>query len=259
MKLAELVKEESIGDVVARWTPKRMNEEQIIEWCEENASAFMKNGKAIFRGTFDDLTGLLDTRGLKRSSANSYNYYNLWIDNHPTWIGYPKRSQSLICSTDFDSAENFGSVYLIIPKDNTPIGVCPEHDMWGSFNDISHIMPNGDLNDFMHVMRAALPTGGTFNTWAELTRALKRTTIEWSGKTNSLKNFMVDTDCENLWDLFEEVFDPESNSFTLSNSSNFSGLPNREVWVSGDIMQIELHQTSDALMDYFRAHFGKVI
>ena len=69
-----------------------------------------------------------------RVSANTYNYYTLIMDNSNVWKKYPKRSHSLICSTDERYASDFGDgeTYSIFPQNNASIGVCPGSDIWGA-------------------------------------------------------------------------------------------------------------------------------
>jgi hypothetical protein len=70
-----------------------------------------------------------------RSSLNTENYYTLLIDNGPLWKNYPKRSESIICSTNASSAKKYGDLFLVIPKDTAKIGICPVWDIWFSFQD----------------------------------------------------------------------------------------------------------------------------
>jgi len=75
-------------------------------------------------------------KGEPRKSANTFNYYTLLNDNSPKWVSYPKRSQSIICSTLEGGAQGYGTMYYVFPYDNTKIGVCPEDDYWHSFQKV---------------------------------------------------------------------------------------------------------------------------
>ena len=69
-----------------------------------------------------------------RHSANTSNFYTAFIDSNPSRGGYPKRSSSWICSTDYDTAFGFGigQPFAIIPFDGAKIGVCYGSDLWNA-------------------------------------------------------------------------------------------------------------------------------
>lgn len=72
--------------------------------------------------------------------ANS-NLHNEYINNDSQWVSFPKRA--VIGASHVDIARRRGSssgVYLILPVNNTPIGLCPQHDVWASFENINKIM-----------------------------------------------------------------------------------------------------------------------
>lgn len=257
MKLVELVKEESIGDAVARWTPKQMTDAEIIAWCKEKASGYLEHSEPIFRGTSGDLTGLLDTRNLKRTSANTLNTYNLWIDNHASWRGFPKRSQSLICSNSQDGADLFGDVYLIIPADGTKVGVCPESDMWGSFNDIEQILgPRRNADSFLNVLDSVGIESDSWNNLKKSARQTKTSELRGSPRAfpemvEALKNWAEKNEYDTIYNLLEDVFDPDINGFKLVSSVGLDEPKSREMWMSGDIMQVEIQAMSDELRKFF--------
>lgn len=68
-----------------------------------------------------------------RISRNTNNYYTLMIDNFSNWNKYPKRSKSIICTTDYQYASHMSSkVYRVFPENGSYIGVCPMDDIWGA-------------------------------------------------------------------------------------------------------------------------------
>lgn len=82
-----------------------------------------------------------------RVSANTNNYYTILFDNLPSWKDYPKRSKSIIGTVNYYTAEFYGTIYRVIPKDGSKIGVCPEDDIWNSFHILnSHFMTLQDFN-----------------------------------------------------------------------------------------------------------------
>lgn len=84
-----------------------------------------------------------------------YNYYNLLFSNLPSWLKYPKRSKSIVATTSYYEANGRNSrdtPYRLFPVDGSDIGVCPDSDIWDSFQDTL----DGDLADFNHILLSFL-------------------------------------------------------------------------------------------------------
>jgi len=109
-----------------------------------DATEALLDGKVIYKGIKTNHLKYRDSKSgvqynvlkpLKdRKSKNTTNTYTLWLNNHPTWEQYPNRN--VICSLSSHVAGKYGTTYIILPKNGTKIGVCPERDFWLSFNDI---------------------------------------------------------------------------------------------------------------------------
>ena len=71
-----------------------------------------------------------------RVSANTSNIYTFYTSNLlPSWKDKPKRNKSFICSLSRLYAENFGEeLYAVFPHNDAKIGICPNDDLWDSFN-----------------------------------------------------------------------------------------------------------------------------
>ena len=102
----------------------------------------MKDHTYIFRGSSSKGLRYADPRSYTRHSANTSNFYTLIIDNSESWKGYPKRSQSLICTSDFGMADHYGAqgdAFVVLPYGNPTIGLCGRPDFWVSFPQIEKI------------------------------------------------------------------------------------------------------------------------
>jgi hypothetical protein len=106
----------------------------IQDYCMQAYKGYT-NGSRIYRGMqYDTDYYYIDPKsGKPRVSANTMNYYTLINDNSPYWKKYPKRSESLICTTDKDISEEYGISYVVLPYNGAKIGVCPANDYWFSF------------------------------------------------------------------------------------------------------------------------------
>lgn len=117
--------------------------------CRKSVKAYLDNQRSgyIWRGVYDRRVTNYQGFGKgeePRKSANTYNYYTLFMDNHPLWKSYPKRSESFICTTDMNKADIYGSRFAVFPVDGSNIGVCPSRDLWDSFSALRY----DSLSDF---------------------------------------------------------------------------------------------------------------
>jgi len=91
----------------------------------------------IYRGNrSSDTLAVVDPKTSTRTSQNTDNYYTLFIDNDPSWSKFPKRSKSLICTTDYSKSILYGNGYVMFPVNGSDIGICPKGDIWGSFKGL---------------------------------------------------------------------------------------------------------------------------
>jgi len=112
--------------------------------CKKSVAAG-KAGKFLFRG-FGDRRGfgeqhqdsalIVDTTGSVRTSADTNNAYQSMMEIHPALNTFPPRTSSLICSTNYNAAEEYGtpeSVYIVLPYDNVgELAISDEADFLGT-------------------------------------------------------------------------------------------------------------------------------
>jgi hypothetical protein len=95
----------------------------------------IKNGSILFRGLSGgkneaDGYKIIDTTKAHRTSRDTNNIYQLLMDNSAGFKDYPKRKNSLICSTGLTTAENYGTVNVLIPIDGTKIAALKHPDIF---------------------------------------------------------------------------------------------------------------------------------
>lgn len=93
----------------------------------------IKNNNPIWRG-FRDLDDSVpfyrvDPSKTVRKSQNTNNYYTMIWDHHPDWQGWPKRSRSLIATSDISYAGDYGNRFAVIPYDGAKIGAVNSNDL----------------------------------------------------------------------------------------------------------------------------------
>ena len=197
-----------------------------------------------------------------RVSANAQNYYTLWMDNHPDWAKFPKRSQSFICSEDSDTAFDFGDLFLVIPYDDAHIEIVPADDLWSAIiipkkNSLSY---SGSLRDFVeniHDLFTALRRPSP-KTYEDLVQALKGITYEDidddSGKSHmrAIKKVMDRTASLNLYQAFKEIINP--TRFTQLRARQYSNTGNGyELAIQGKAIFIPAdNETLSKFADFFK-------
>jgi hypothetical protein len=222
---------------------KEISEEEAINLIKKNCQQALK-GTPIYRGIRRSSTVnymFIDPKsGKPRVSANTRNYYTLINDNSPYWKQYPKRSRSIICTTDSMSASRYGWVKRVFPYDGAKIGVCPERDYWLSFQKI--LGEYITLDEFNNILYKLINTkaniyGFNDSSYKNIVESFK--TFDMFMKDSpklleSIKNeypMFKDYDPEKITFLeyVQKLLSPKPNGFKLKKSGD--KLPReREVW-----------------------------
>lgn len=135
--------------------------DQAVAWLKANASKSLEASKSsrnwFYRGAkYSEFFGLIDSRKFNRVSANTLNTYTIWFDNNPMWKDFPKRSKGLVCSSSRNVASGYassGSPYLVIPSDDSHVGVVGARDFWNAFPATKELGPGMyDLDDFVRTV-----------------------------------------------------------------------------------------------------------
>lgn len=221
-----------------------------------------ENGNKIFRGTRNKYQIIVsDPSKYERESANTTNQYNLLISHMlPSWQEWPKRSRSLICSEDPNTAEAYsmGNPFIVLPLGNPIIAVCPYEDFWNSFQ----IMAN-DFNelflDFFKTVRYMLPDlnyPDDLSSVQGLASILKL--YDQLAKANPPELEKIKKDFESVkWGIadrrkmstmllsghsmsaLDQFFDPTANNFKKARYSEWSSRKTAECWFSGPAVLVK--------------------
>lgn len=200
------------------------------------------NKYPIFRG-FDgrDEAYVVNPSDFTRKSANTENYYTVLIDNLPDWKDYPKRSKSIICTTDSYKARRYGNVYKVYPVDGSKIGVCPSDDIWPSFQpDISWLYQfNNDLDRMSVLLNQKIHSNSNV-IFSDL--------IKFFDDIQKKKGIILDDlECEfeepifqryiksrnTFKELVEDALNPTKHGFDLYTPKTFDVSGDHEVWTDG--------------------------
>jgi len=214
----------------------------IKKQCSSALSA-MRKGKEVYRGVGDASVGKSDfifikPTGSDRVSANTHNLYTLVIDGSSKWAKYPKRSKSIICTTDYNNANNYGRTFIVLPKNGYTLGICPTEDMWASF----YSSLDGRLDNFNEEVAELIDEMGMeysiykqLKTPSDLKSLMKEMdkAFDESGVSEERFDWLRGYNGSFL-KLFEMLLDPEQNGFKTSKDINSLPDGEREVWTDSD-------------------------
>ena len=265
---------EKSSDEANLYVAPRMDAQEVIDWCEKNAPKFLANVKSrkirIYRGAELQL-GVIDTNKFNRRSANTVNYYTLWLDNSAKWKEYPKRSKSLICANALHVAESFGDTHWVIPKDINLVGECSSDDFWNSFKfeeeldlPITADFGPDDIMDFTDSLfhQSKIYEPAVEKEYPSLLDALKKCDIEVlkdyeknikvSKWYRDIMRAILDNehDFKNMAEVFDFLFDPTKNDFKVTTAGMLATSTIKEFWIQG---QCALIPTSFASERGFKA------
>jgi hypothetical protein len=263
--------------------------EDLVKWLKDIAPWYLENGDEImpiYRGvrvfkyekTNRDFVKILKVQPskFKRQAANTHNFYIDLMDGSPLWEGYPKRSKSIICSTNYKYANDYGEVFRVIPlKENETFAVCSENDAFLSFPYLASTLKNisgsgmtftiAGFNNWL--MTFGLQNGDDYETIknkieTNIHKILNDEHFERSnwhnfdGYTSALKRHIkegtiyADT-------LFEDILSwmsPENNKFRKieynRNTRYSEDFNDKEVWTEADCVLIDEILFQNILEEY---------
>lgn len=196
----------------------------------------MANKADIYRGTKSKhrTYNIIEGQKGKRKSQNTSNHYTLIFDELIAEKNkdYPLRSASIIASTDRNYAKKYGTVYNVIPYDDTWIGVVPSEDIW----DLRVKLALGSkslssMND--NFSKAGIPSGSIGDIAEEIESMSEDEFKDHFG--GNLKSQ------ENVEQQIREMYDLDKLGFKFIQSKDYKGSEG-EVWIGGKCLLIESEQ-----------------
>lgn len=113
--------------VISKAEMEKLQVEKAIELLNKHCKNGLKaieNGDVLYRGE-KGVRGdfiLVDSKSMVRTSRDTNNLYQLMMDNSTALNEYPKRENSIICTTDFGEATAYHSnVRVLFPFDGTNV------------------------------------------------------------------------------------------------------------------------------------------
>jgi len=234
----------------------KVSEEVALEWLRKN-DGWKGSRLRIFRGTsFISPYGIVRPSEHTRKSRNTLNYYTLMIDNFKSWNSFPKRSKSIICSTNEDYASGFANeeVYQVFAKKGGVYGVCSGGDIWRSFKSFEPYGVDNANSMIEKLFKKALDIKGLFSknlnvtTWSEFIELADICDSIDKGELqeflyNDVKTFFMfkivyfETNIKFL-NACEEAYLPKPNGFKIMTYGSGSLPDDVEVWTDSDCLLV---------------------
>ena len=137
----------------------QLSENEFINLAKTKCKDFLASPKYLqrikgsYNGDYSYINPKLSHRNPLMKDEGSggvfSSHHTLLMDNLPSWNGFPKRTQSIIGSTNFGFDPSFGDhYYCIIPYDGANFGVAPDADLWNSYCEI--ILNTADTQPYMY-------------------------------------------------------------------------------------------------------------
>ena len=250
IKLKNLI---SIDEVVrSKYINKDIADKFIQRYCTTSLDR-NKHGFKIYRGRNKN-NGMniqphmiINPKQSERKSKNTSNIYTSLIDSSDRWKDYPKRSRSIIATTNKGYAYSYGMPYLVYLINGAKIGLCSSDDFWGSFKYIKDEFNIGNMEEFNgEVLRFfrnlndvigknLIPNGLSNNIspnninsildkfQSELTEKILQTALLDYDITEFGEKF-IDylKKGGNIREFFDDILDPSKNKFRLTTIENFN-------------------------------------
>jgi hypothetical protein len=246
-------------------------------WYLENIDNIMPIYRGLKGGKYAD-NRIIEVQPSKftRGAANTYSHYIELMDNSPYWKDYPKRSKSIVCSTDWRKAWGYkhgrggGAVYRVIPiKENEKFGVCPKDDVFVSFPVFKQFMLDnfyGKSFQKYNPHKVKVYNLDTFieklvyyfdlykiNSYEDIKKQME---IAKDSTEYPMKSAFSDYTL-NPANVFEDILkamSPEANGFELINynrNTQKSPTPlSKEVWTEADCILVEDKEFQKELKEY---------
>jgi len=221
--------------------------DDAIKIFKTKCSDYNIDNTTIYRGIRTSMrTPYLEVspKKYKRSAGYSNTTYLNFIDGSESWSSYPKRRESIICSTSDSTADAYGDLYVVIPFNGAKFGVCPSDDFQNSFDVFTRrfglkiyqldelFYDSGDGVYEYNEIKQKIETGD-----------YNKVTLSYSYKQYKSENEISDED------MFKEILEcssPEKNGFNISSVSEIKEIPNKnenpsegnEVWTDFDCLLI---------------------
>lgn len=232
---------------------------------------YMKTNKPILRGLKHIHNEIFVTKPKIRTSIMTSNVYTSLIsDFFDSWVVYPKRNRSFICSFSFDTAHYYADsngIYAIFPKNGANIGISSAYDFWFSFPFAQQELEFDGLNRFNEIIHYMFYRLVKVNDMVEFKDAFKYSDKnkiiyyfdlladelskmdEETYKAIPMIKYLHDqkpSDGRDIIKILNYCFDPDKNKFINCDMSDlykyYSDRAKNELWTDSECLFINIDE-----------------
>lgn len=238
-----------------KWIDEDTAMELLSKKCGKSFDHYNKTGVVLYRGMPGNGDYYqIDPKSSTRRSQYTDNYYTLVMDNDPRWSKFPKRSESLICTTREGKASGYGgTVMQVFPYDGANFGVASGDDIWESFEQNNLRGDSlGELNSFLNGIASyydldgfrSMTTYKKFMYWLDRFEAELQTTKDrdvpiigkWPSmltRLSSVADSWIADGAPPFKKWYQDIFDPADNDMYATKDIKKvfgKGAVDKEVW-----------------------------
>ena len=236
---------------------KRINIDEFVKnvkkKCYQMLDTYKNNGwkYMYYRGINDEFNSsfgfIQPSKYTRESMWAGHNTYTLLIDNLPSWSAFPKRSKSVIMTTNKNNAQSRAGnniPYIIFPVNNSKIGICSKSDIWDSFPKLTSRFQLIHLNGFNRMIGELIIWFGDEmydqDDWNDLKKLFNTAIPDPESEEGYKAEQTIDRyDLEpfvgkKLSDAIFPYLDPKKNGFKLFTPRNKIPDSDLETWTDGD-------------------------
>ena len=219
-----------------------ITKEQFDKLLQQNCSNIVKqysnSNSFIFRGMRkDEPYYFVDPTKSVRVSKSVPNHYTIMFDEIlPSWKNMPKRSKSIIASSLYaPGGSQYGTHYKVYPYNDSKIGVCPNYDIWVSFE--KHL--KFSLDNFLVVLdnislAYKIELKETKQSILSFMKKVDEVDVNSNRISSTTKSFLQRYKESNktFFNYLNDIFDPNKNGFdVIKPGEKFK--PYREIFIEG--------------------------
>ena len=228
--------------------------ENIKDFVRENCMDALMNPTIIYRGigrtesaALDSFGSLVTPANSERKSRNTTNWYTVILDSNPDMFQYPKRSKSLICSTDIHYAEDFGGrVAIMLPVNGSKIGCVNEFDLWEA--EPTLFGTSLKIQDMNHLwqelsVRSKYELKATAESFMDFANKVKTDKFLQEAVKFSFPKIDKDYNFNHFMDDVYDAYNPNKLGFSAVNPKTLTAKNGGEVWLGGPVVEVsfDLH------------------
>ena len=230
-----------------------IHQEDAFDYALKHCKEALKLGmKPMVRGTFSDHSTafvLTPETADDRKSANTSNYYTKILDETLGVAGYSLRSRSVIFANweNLHTAQDFGTVYAVLPVDGSKIGVCPFYDIFEVEIKIGGVQHGINIWNGEFELRD-VPD----RSFAKIVSGIEATlTPDFDPEHHFKDDFKKIFTPGKVKDQLLAAYDPKTLGFKLSTIAGIANLKGaHELWTSGKCIAIELDEYETLLKQH---------